>query len=139
MRADVPMSDRLPVHVPVRFSVAGEGELGELLVLQAEVNRTVPTSNKSVLQRMRCAMQRPCLIAVYAGIARSGMGRPTNSRRVGFAIHRAHWADRPTRALSVAMPVLAYIWRYNFDTSTKASRAFIDSTQRERSQILGRL
>jgi hypothetical protein len=47
---------------------------------------------------------------------------------------------RPTtRALSVAMPVLAYIWRYNFEMSTKAKRDFNDWTQRERTQTLARL
>ena len=42
---------------------------------------------------------------------KSGMGRPAKRRRHGFAINRAHWADRLTRALSVAIPVLAYICR----------------------------
>jgi hypothetical protein len=32
------------------------------------------------------------------------------------------------------MPVFAYIWRYNFDTSTNATRARKDSTTRERTQ-----
>ena len=67
------------------------------------------------------------------------MGRPVNSRRVGFAIHRAHCAERPTRALSVAMPVFAYIWRYSFEMSTNARRDFSDSTQCARSQMFGKL
>ena len=41
----------------------------------------------------------------------SGMGRPAKSRLQGLAIRRAHWAERLTRALSVAIPVFAYIWR----------------------------
>lgn len=45
------------------------------------------------------------------GTCRSGSGRPANSRRHGMAISLAHCADRFTRALSVAMPVFAYIWR----------------------------
>jgi hypothetical protein len=42
---------------------------------------------------------------------RSGIGRPAKSRRQGCAIRRAQRADRLTLALSVAMPVLAYICR----------------------------
>ena len=45
-----------------------------------------------------------------------------NSRRASPASSRARLADRATRALSVAMPVFAYICRYSFDSSTKASR-----------------
>jgi hypothetical protein len=56
-----------------------------------------------------------------------------------LAISRAHWAERETRALSVAMPVLAYIWRYSFEISTKASRDLYDLTQVERCQIEPRL
>ena len=47
--------------------------------------------------------------AAQAGIPRSGMGDPVNSLRQGFAIHRAHRVYRSTRALSVAIPVFAYI------------------------------
>ena len=57
------------------------------------------------------------------------MGRPANSHRQGIAINRAHCADRFTRALSVAMPVLAYIWRYSFDSITKARRPRSEFTQ----------
>jgi hypothetical protein len=45
------------------------------------------------------------------GISRPGIGSPANNRRHGTAIQRAHRADRFTRALSVAMPVFAYICR----------------------------
>ena len=44
-----------------------------------------------------------------AGTSRFGMGDPLNSPWQGFAIQRAHWVDRSTRALSVTMPVFAYI------------------------------
>lgn len=44
-----------------------------------------------------------------AGFERSGAGSATNRRRHGLASHRAHRADRVARALSVAMPVFAYI------------------------------
>src|SRR6266540_3636201 len=75
----------------------------------------------------------------YAGTCRSGIGGAANSRRHGAAIIRAHRAERLTRALSVAMPVFAYIWRYNFEIITNASRPLSDSTHFERSQIFGRL
>jgi hypothetical protein len=61
------------------------------------------------------------------------------SRRQEFAIQRAQRAERPTRALSVAMPVLAYICRYNLEISTNASRDFSDSTQRASPQMLRKL
>src|SRR5689334_11200206 len=38
------------------------------------------------------------------------MGRAENSIRQGFAIQRAQRTERFTRALSIAIPVLAYIW-----------------------------
>jgi hypothetical protein len=40
-----------------------------------------------------------------------GRGRATNRRRHGRAMRRAQRLARFTRALSVAIPVLAYIWR----------------------------
>ena len=63
------------------------------------------------------------------------MGRPVKNRRVGFAIQRAHFVDLLMRALSAEMPVLAYICRYNFETSTNATRDFSDFTHLARSQI----
>ena len=77
--------------------------------------------------------------AHYAGTWRSGIGAAEKNRRQGAAIMRAHRADRFTRALSVAIPVFAYIWRYSFEIITNATRAFIDLTHFERSQIFGRL
>ena len=53
----------------------------------------------------------------------AGNGRATNRRRHGLAIRRAQRLARLTRALSVAIPVFAYICRYNFEMSTKANRA----------------
>lgn len=47
----------------------------------------------------------------YAGTCKSGIGGAENRRRQGAAMIRAQRAERLTRALSVAMPVLAYIWR----------------------------
>jgi len=63
----------------------------------------------------------------------SGIGAATKRRRAARASHRARRAERCTRALSVAIPVFAYICRYNFEISTNASRARSDRTQRERS------
>ena len=51
----------------------------------------------------------------------------------------AHRADRFTRALSVAMPVFAYICRYSLEMSTNARRALSEETQLDRCQIFGRL
>src|SRR5580658_10348460 len=45
------------------------------------------------------------------GTSRSGIGLPAKRRRQGFAIHRVHRPDQETRALSVAIPVSAYIIR----------------------------
>jgi len=77
--------------------------------------------------------------AFGAGATSPSSGGATNSRRHGLAITRAHRFARLTRALSVAMPVFAYIWRYNFEIKTNASRARSVGVQRERLQILGRL
>lgn len=46
-----------------------------------------------------------------AGTSSSGMGRAAKSRWQGLASHRAQRADLETRALSVAIPVSAYICR----------------------------
>jgi hypothetical protein len=67
------------------------------------------------------------------------MGGAAKRRRHGDAIMRAQRAERFTRALSVAMPVFAYICRYSFEIITNASRDFSDFTHFERSQIFGRL
>jgi hypothetical protein len=68
-----------------------------------------------------------------------GNGRATNKRRHGFAIRRAQRFARLTRALSVAIPVFAYICRYSFEISTKANRARSVGVHRERTQIRRRL
>ena len=65
----------------------------------------------------------------------AGNGRATNRRRHGLAISRAQRLARLTRALSVAMPVFAYICRYSFEISTNASRARSVGVQRERTQM----
>lgn len=58
-----------------------------------------------------------------------------NNLRHGFAILRAHLPALDRLALSVAMPVVAYIWRYNFEIKKNASRARSVGAQRERFQI----
>ena len=70
-----------------------------------------------------------------AGIWRSGIGAAAKSRCTGFAISRAHWVDRDTRALSVDRPVLAYIWRYTLETRRNVARARHDLTTFARLQI----
>ena len=67
------------------------------------------------------------------------MGAAEKRRRHGAAITRAQRADRLTRALSVAIPVFAYICRYSFEMSTNESRDLNDFTQFERSQIFRKL
>lgn len=78
-------------------------------------------------------------LGAAAGTCRCGMGRPANSFWQGLASHRAQSADHATRALSVAMPVSAYILRYSFEIKRKARRAPSDFTTRERFQISGML
>ena len=67
------------------------------------------------------------------------MGVPAKRRRHGLASHRAHRPDHDTRALSVAIPVSAYIWRYILEISTKASRPRLDLMNLDRFQIEPRL
>jgi hypothetical protein len=57
------------------------------------------------------------------GARSSGIGLAWNSFWQAFAIHRAHEFARFRRALSVAIPVFAYICRYSFETNTNANRA----------------
>ena len=68
------------------------------------------------------------------GSRSAGIGSAANRRRANRASHRAHSAERRTRALSVAMPVFAYIWRYSLEISTNASRARRLFTKLERCQ-----
>lgn len=57
-----------------------------------------------------------------------------NNRRHGRASQRAHRFALLLRALSVAIPVLAYIWRYSLEMKMKASRALNEGVQLERFQ-----
>ena len=82
----------------------------------------VPRSDRNESLPVRSPTERPDLWAAdYAivvstcleviGICRSGIGLARNSRRQIAAVHRAHRLAVLRRALSVAMPVLAYICR----------------------------
>ena len=61
-------------------------------------------TSTSLLHRLRV----PVYLTGF-GTCSSGIGGAANSLRVGGASRRAHFSARATRALSVAMPVLAYI------------------------------
>lgn len=52
---------------------------------------------------------------------------------------RAQRLARFTRALSVAMPVFAYICRYSFEINTNARRDRSEGVQRDRSQTFRKL
>ena len=71
----------------------------------------------------------------HTGPANSGIGRAWNSFLHCFAVHYAHRLDFLRRALSVEIPVPAYICRYNFDRKMNPSRARRVGVQAERSQI----
>ena len=86
---------------------------------------------RSLMPRRRFGWSLRCANGTYAtrssergaGIVSSGIGAAMNNRRAASPIHLAYRADRATRALSVAIPVFAYIWRYSLEISTNATRA----------------
>jgi len=55
--------------------------------------------------------QRPTIFEVHHPYLHCGVGRAENNMRHGFAIQRAQRTERVTRALSIAIPVFAYICR----------------------------
>jgi hypothetical protein len=63
------------------------------------------------------------------------MGFARNNFWHSTAIQRAQRLAFFRRALSVAIPVFAYICRYSFEMNTKASRERSDFTQSARLQI----
>src|SRR5260370_28162233 len=75
-----------------------------------------------------------CGVFCNPGISSSGIGLAMNRRRQGLASHRAQALALFLRALSVAMPVLAYICRYRLEMKMKASRALRLGVQRDRFQ-----
>src|SRR6476661_4339095 len=96
---------------------------------------------RSLMPRRRFGWSLRCANGTYAtrssergtGIMSSGIGVVMNNRRAANPIHLAYRAERATRALSVAMPVFAYIWRYSLEISMNAILALIDFTARDRS------
>jgi hypothetical protein len=63
------------------------------------------------------------------------MGRVLKSLRHGIASQRASRLARLRRALSVAIPVVAYICRYSFEMNRKARRERKVGVHRERFQM----
>src|ERR1700733_14723607 len=71
----------------------------------------------------------------HAGDWSSGIGLAAKSLRHWRAVQRAQALDFFRRALSVGMPVPAYIWRESFDKNMKARRARRVGVQAERCQM----
>src|SRR5713101_7892550 len=69
------------------------------------------------------------------GTSSSGISFASNSLRHGTASQRATRVALCRRALSVEMPVFAYIWRYNLETNRNASRPRSVGTHFDRPQI----
>jgi hypothetical protein len=78
-------------------------------------------------------------LARTGGSVSSGIGLARNSRRHRAAMILAMNAERFTRALSVAIPVFAYICLYSFEINTNATRAFRELTSRDRCHTLRQL
>ena len=74
------------------------------------------------------------VVAFGCGICSSGIGCALNKRWHGLANHLAMVVARLLRALSVAIPVFAYICRYNFEMKISASRALNEDAQLDRFQ-----
>jgi len=75
----------------------------------------------------------------HTGPANSGIGRAWNSFLHCFAVHFAQRFDFLRRALSVEIPVPAYICRYSFDKNMNAIRDFKFGVQADRFQIAPQL
>jgi hypothetical protein len=74
-----------------------------------------------------------------AGTSSSGIGFASNNLRHGTANQRATCVAFCLRALSVEMPVFAYIWRYNLEMNRNANRPRSVGTHFDRAQIFRRL
>src|SRR6478736_3844090 len=83
--------------------------LAWLVVL--EYGKLIPVDQEIGKSPDKPTAYQPETASTGGGTCRFGMGRPANNRRVGLAIQRAQRVDHATRALSVAMPVSAYILR----------------------------
>ena len=96
--------------------------------------------SSAVGSQIYCINGKNSALAVFgSGICSSGMGRAWKSRRQGIASQRAQALARFLRALSVEMPVLAYICRYSFEIKTNARRARRLGVQRDRLQTEAKL
>jgi hypothetical protein len=73
------------------------------------------------------------------GASSSGIGFASNNFRHGTASQRATRVAFCRRALSVEIPVFAYIWRYNLEMNRNASRPRSVGTHFDRLQISRRL
>lgn len=71
----------------------------------------------------------------HTGESSSGIGFATKIFRVCRAVNRAHDLAFFFRALSVEIPVPAYICRYSLDSMTKATRARRVGVHADRFQI----
>jgi hypothetical protein len=69
------------------------------------------------------------------GIRRSGIGFAWNNRRDDRASQRANSVARLFRALSVEIPVFAYICRYSFEMNRNAKRLRMEETHSDRFQM----
>jgi hypothetical protein len=102
-------------------------------------SRSVDRARRPVVPFYETTRRAYCLRVEASGTAnesaRSGIGAAMNSRRAILASHRARRADFVTRALSVAMPVFAYICRYNFEMMRNAIRERSERTHLARCQI----
>lgn len=80
---------------------------------QGTVTGSVRQEDNGNVLLKRCRSNRADirLASTITDYLQSGRGRAANSMRQGFAIQRAHRTERLTRALSIAMPVFAYICR----------------------------
>src|SRR3954469_25969205 len=75
-----------------------------------------------LLYAITCNGSDPVFAGAIFGTSRSGIGLPLNSFAHAIARYLVYFFVHATRALSVARPVSAYIWRYTFDISRNASR-----------------
>jgi hypothetical protein len=96
--------------VEVRRSTHAECSSGDQ-IQQGQSQSARPVSQKSRDKDGAPAAQGTDYEASAWGTAKFGMGRPANKCRHGFASNRTQRWERDTRALSVAIPVSAYIWR----------------------------
>ena len=137
------------VRLTVQLGVPGVTELSKLMKIAARIGVADSARYLKKNRRMVGHLINPDpsvpMRSSWRSPARSPIPWPTS---VECTCSRSTRSKRPRPGSSGwrracanrgAMPVLAYICRYSFDTSTKASRDFSDVAQRDRSQTLPRL